>query len=139
MPTKAQRSTAKKSTTKRPAPPRFPPSPKELVARFDQVLQGRTGVERKVVFGYACGFVNGYMTFGLHADAFFVRLPAEDQAALLKLKGAGHLEVMTGRPMTDYVVLPTAVVSKPTDLRRWVDLAVDRARSLPPKASGRSR
>ena len=136
MPTtaKPKRPTGKVPVAKRPSVPRFPPSPKEAIEVFDGVLDAVPGIERKILFGYPCGFVNGYMTVGLHADAFFVRLPAEQQAPLLKLKGGGHLEVMPGRPMTEYVILPGSVLAKKADLKKWVQSAVYYARHLPPKA-----
>lgn len=136
MPTtaKPQRPARKAPPKKASRVPRFPPSPKEAVALFDAVMEAVPGIDRKTLFGYPCGFVNGYMTIGLHADDFFVRLPAEVQAPLLKLKGGGHLEVMPGRPMVEYVVLPAAVRAKKAEVKKWVERAVDHARRMPVKS-----
>lgn len=114
--------------------PRFPPSSQQAVSLFDGIIKAVPGIERKTLFGYPCGFVNGYMTVGLHADDLFVRLPFDEQTPLLKLKGGGHLEVMPGRPMSEYVILPASVRSKKTDLKKWVERAVDHARQMPPRA-----
>ncbi|OGO47735.1 MAG: hypothetical protein A2Z30_08660, partial [Chloroflexi bacterium RBG_16_64_43] len=88
------------------------------------------------VFGYPCGFVNGYMTVGVFQDQIFVRLPQESQSTALQLAGAHHLEPMPGRAMKDYVVLPPRICTKPKTLVAWFRRAVDSARQLPPKKSG---
>ena len=141
MPTTAnpKRPARKAAAAKSSRVPRFPPSPREAVALFDAVIEAVPGIERKTLFGYPCGFVNGYMTVGLHADDFFVRLPAEEQMPLLKLKGGGHLEVMPGRPMVEYVVLPASVRAKKAEVKRWVERAVDHARRMAPKAKKTKR
>ncbi len=94
------------------------------------------------VFGYPCGFVNGYMTVGVYQDDIFVRLPQESQSTALEIAGAHHLEPMPGRAMKDYVVLPPRICATPKTLAAWFRQAVDSARQLPPKksvASGRTR
>ncbi len=141
MPTtpKPKRSAQKAPAAKSSRAPRFPASPEEALALFDSALKAVPGIERKTLFGYPCGFVNGYMTVGLHADDFFVRLPPEEQAPLLKLRGGGHLEVMPGRPMTEYVILPASVRVKKAELKKWVERAVDHARRMPPKAKKAKR
>ncbi len=141
MPTtaKPKRPARKAPVAKSSRVPRFPPSPKEAVALFDAVMEAVPGIERKILFGYPCGFVNGYMTVGLHADDFFIRLPAEEQAPLLKLKGGGHLEVMPGRPMVEYVVLPAAVRVKKAELKKWVERAAEHARRMPAKSKKAKR
>jgi TfoX/Sxy family transcriptional regulator of competence genes len=108
-------------------------SPDELVALFSTTMQAFPDVELRKVFGYPCGFVNGNMAVGLHADVFFVRLPASDQQTLLEKPGGGYLEPMPGRPMRDYVLVPEGMRSKKSELGRWVKRAVEHCLSLPPK------
>ncbi len=128
---------AKRATKSTAARPKLTKSPDELVALFDATMKGFPDVELRKVFGYPCGFVNGNMTIGLHADAFFVRLALQDQQVLLKKPGGGHLEPMPGRPMRDYVIVPVAVREKKSELKKWVEKAIRHSRSLPPKQKAR--
>jgi TfoX/Sxy family transcriptional regulator of competence genes len=108
-----------------------------LVARFQATVVHFPELELRKVFGYPCGFVSGNMTVGLHADTFFVRLPASDQETLLNKPGGGYLEPMPGRPMRDYVTVPTQVLQKKLALKKWIEKSVAHARGLPPKKKGR--
>ena len=115
-----------------PTPP-FPKSPPELVARFDAVAAGYPEIQRRLAFGYPCLFVGGYMVTGLHGDRWFVRLGGADLAQALALDGAAPFEVMPGRPMTGYALLPTAVVADDPAVRHWLDRAIEFGATLPPK------
>jgi TfoX/Sxy family transcriptional regulator of competence genes len=131
---KASRSTPAKGASKKTAArPKLSKSPDELAALFDATMKSFPDVELRKVFGYPCGFVNGNMAVGLHADAFFVRLAPEEQAVLLDKPGGGYLEPMPGRPMRDYVVVPAGIREKKAELKKWVEKAIRHSRSLPPK------
>jgi hypothetical protein len=117
-----------------PRPP-FPKSPPELVARFDEVAAGYPDVERRLAFGYPCLFVGGYMVTGLHGNGWFVRLGGPELREALALDGAAPLEVMPGRPMAGYALLPTGVVTDDRAVRHWLDRAIEFGATLPPKAS----
>ncbi len=129
------RKPAHKTPASKAARPSFPKSPGALVALFEAALQPFPQVQTRKVFGYPCAFVNGYMTAGLHGEDMFVRLAPDDQAPLLAMKGGGHLEVMPGRPMRDYVLVPPSVRAKKAELKRWIEKAVVQAGSLPRKMS----
>jgi len=119
-----------------PTPP-FPKSPPELVARFDAVAAGYPEIQRRLAFGYPCLFVGGNMVTGLHGDRWFVRLGGADLAEALALDGAAPFEVMPGRPMTGYALLPTAVVADDPAVRYWLDRAIEFGGTLPPKTPKR--
>ena len=124
---------AKGAVRKTAVRPKMAKSPDELVVMFEAAMKGFPDVELRKVFGYPCGFVNGYMTVGLHAEDFFVRLPPDEQQVLLQAPGGGYLEPMPGRPMRDYVVIPVGVREKKARLNRWIGKAIQHSRSLPPK------
>jgi TfoX N-terminal domain len=132
-----KRATSKKpakGVTKSPASrPKMARSPNGLVAMFESAMKDYPDVELRKVFGYPCGFVNGYMTVGLHAADFFVRLPPDEKEILLKAPGGGYLEAMPGRPMRDYVVVPEGVREKKAKLKQWIGKAIQYSQSLPPK------
>ena len=113
--------------------PELKRSPEALVAFFDATMRAFPQVELRKVFGYPCGFINGHMTVGLHADVFFVRLPQDEQTVLLKKPGGGYLEPMPGKPMRDYVIVPETVRGRKAELGSWIDKAIRYSRSLPPK------
>ncbi|HEU4673940.1 MAG TPA: TfoX/Sxy family protein [Candidatus Limnocylindrales bacterium] len=111
----------------------MPKSPPELVERFARVTEAIPGLERRKMFGYPSGFVNGNLVTGLFGDGWHVRLPEDGQAELLAA-GGRTFEPMAGRPMRGYVMLPPATLADDAALRGWLDRAVAFGRTLPPKA-----
>ena len=115
--------------------PDFSKSPPELVGRFEAVAAGYPGVPRRLSFGYPCLFVGGNMVTGLHGRGWFVRLGEAALAEALALEGGGPFEVMPGRPMKGYALLPPAVVADDTAVRHWVHRAIEYGATLPPKTA----
>jgi TfoX/Sxy family transcriptional regulator of competence genes len=116
--------------------PGFAKSPPGLVERFDAVAAmaaGRPDVERRLTFGYPCLYVGGNMVSGLHEAAWFVRLADADRAKLLDLDGSGAFEVMPGRPMKGYALLPATVIADDAAVNDWLERAIAFGRTLPPK------
>jgi hypothetical protein len=72
------------------------------------------------------------MFTGLHQDRWVIRLPDEARAALAEAGGT-PFEVMPGRPMREYLVLPATLASNPAAMRPWLERALANARDLPPK------
>jgi len=113
-------------------------SPPDLVERFDAgtaPLLSEPGVERRQMFGYPACFVDGNMFTSLHRDRWVVRMGAPDLARLAEL-GGSTFEVMPGREMKGYLVLPPEL-SEPETARPWVERALAFGRSLPAKAKKR--
>ena len=107
-------------------------SPPELIAAFDAVLPAPA--ERKLMFGYPAGFMNGNMFMGLFAEHMILRLAEGDRHKLLALDGAAPFEPMPGRPMKEYVVVPPALLAAPAKLRGWIAKALAFASDMPVKA-----
>ena len=103
-------------------------SPPELIAAFDAALPGPP-VERKMMFGYPAGFVNGNMFCGLWQDSLVLRL---DEKSREKIKGR-PFEPMPGRPMKEYVIAPKAIVGDEDQLTKWMETAVTFVSKMPPK------
>lgn len=108
-------------------------SPPDLIAAFGAAFPGPPA-ERRQMFGYPAGFVNGNMFTGLHQENWMVRLGEADRVALLKKAGAKPFEPMPGHRMKEYIVMPSAIVSDPKALETWLGKAVAYAATLPPKA-----
>jgi TfoX/Sxy family transcriptional regulator of competence genes len=110
----------------------MPKTPDDLAARFGSMTDGIAGLERRKMFGYPSGFVNGNLVTGLFGNGWHVRLAEADQAEVLAA-GGRPFEPMAGRTMRGYVMLPDDVLADDAGLRAWLDRAVAFGRSLPAK------
>ena len=111
---------------------KFEKSPPWLLELFGEALAGTPG-ERRQMFGYPCGFLNGQLFCGLFASSMFVRLGEAERQELLSHEGACVFDPMGGRPMREYVVLPRDVLDDAGALRNWLSRAAAYAAALPPK------
>ncbi len=101
---------------------------------FKTVVPQDPRVTTRPMFGNISAFVNGNMFMGVYGRDLFVRLQEAQQEELLKQKGAGPFEVMPGRAMTGYVVLPRSWRDKEnSNVRKWVGLSLEFAAKLPAK------
>ena len=108
-------------------------SPPELVAHFEATISAVPGASLRKMFGYPAAFAsNGYMYTGLHQDRWVIRLP-DDARAELAAAGGTPFEVMPGRPMREYLVLPATVVGDPAILMPWLERSLAYTAGLPPK------
>ena len=110
------------------------PAPHEAVAAFEVATSGLPGVEPRKMFGYSCVFAKGNMFAGLHEAGMVLRLPDEQRAEFLRLKGAKQFEPMPGRVMREYVVVPRVSLDSPERLRSWVEKSLTYVSSLPAKS-----
>jgi TfoX/Sxy family transcriptional regulator of competence genes len=108
-------------------------TPPEIVAAFDKAVPADPRVVRKPMFGYPALYLNGNMFAGTFQDKVVVRLSEPGRARAAKTARAVAFEPMPGRPMKEYVVLPSAVVAKPAALGKWIEEARAHAESLPAK------
>ena len=115
--------------------PKFEKSSPELVARFESVLDRNAApdITRRQMFGYPCAWIGGNMLSGLFGQEWWVHLSEPDRDALLALPGAHQFEVMPGKAMGRYVVMPPDVVADDPSVDAWLEKAVEFTRSLPPK------
>jgi TfoX/Sxy family transcriptional regulator of competence genes len=91
-------------------------------------------VTAKPMFGNLAGFVNGNMFAGLFGEQLFVRVTDADREAVLK-EGGVDFAPMAGRPMKGYVTLPAGWAGRRDATRRWIELALETTRALPPKVA----
>ena len=108
-------------------------APADLRERFEAAVAGIDGLEQRQMFGYPAGFIGGNMVTGLHQESWIVRLPEEARRERLDA-GWSTFEPMAGRPMREYLALPSDIAEDPDAARGWVERAADHARTLPPKA-----
>ena len=118
-----------------PQTPKFTKTSPEVVERFQSALARHAAPDIKIkpMFGYQCAWIGGNMLTGLFADEWWVRVSEPDREALLELPGAHQFEVMPGRSMGRYVVLPADVAASDAALDPWLEKAIAFTRSMPPK------
>ena len=118
-----------------PAKGSMPPMPKadpKASALFESIVPDHPAVTVRPMFGNVSAFVNGNMFMGVFGADLFVRLPEADREAVMA-EGGRPFEPMPGRPMRDYVMLPSAWRDQPETLRRWVARSLEHAEAMPPK------
>lgn len=116
----------------------WPTTPEAVAERFRASVAGIEGAEVRKMFGFPAAFINGNMVAGTFRDAILVRLAKPDLEAQLAA-GWSTFEPMPGRPMTGYLLVPPDVAADPDALRGWTERAAAYVRTLPPKASRRTR
>ena len=118
-----------------PGMPKFQKSSPELIDRFDAAVEraGRADITRRQMFGYPCAWIGGNMATGLFAQSWWVRLAPDRLAAVLASGEASTFEVMPGRSMKGYAVMPDSVVDDDATLDRWLAEAFACTASLPAK------
>ena len=117
---------------KRPSMPKPSEDTREL---FASLVPDHPKVTERPMFGQRSAFVNGNMFMGIFGQDLLLRLPEQDREAVIAAGGA-VFEPMAGRPMREYVILPSAWRSKPATLRKWVARSLDHVEQMPPKAQG---
>ena len=105
---------------------------RELADRLRTALQHVDGVQEKAMFGGLAFLVGGHMAVAASGQGgLMVRC---DPARTGGLVGDGaEPMVMRGREMDGWLRVAAGLVDQDTALRRWVDIGVGYAASLPPK------
>jgi len=113
-------------------PMKMDKSPPELEKCFEDAFPDDPRAERRKMFGFPSGVVNGNMFGGLFENDVVLRLGDVDRQMMVNDYGAGQFEAM-GRPMKGYVTVPAAIVAEPERLREWMQRAFEHAAALPAK------
>ena len=103
-----------------------------LAQRVREVLEARSDLTERKMFGGIAFMIAGNMAVGVIDDDLMVRLdPADARDALAE----AHARPMdfTGRPPKNMVFVDSAGTSADDDLVAWVERGADYAASLPPK------
>ena len=106
---------------------------RKLTDQFMAALPKDDRAQRKKMFGRHYCFVNGKMFTGEHDGRLIVRLGAAQRKRLLSVEGAAIFEPMKGKPLIEYVALPTTIVENRRRLRAWLRRSFEYGLSLPPK------
>jgi TfoX/Sxy family transcriptional regulator of competence genes len=107
-----------------------------LAARIRSVLDARTGVEERKMFGGLAFLLDGRMFCGIVKGELMVRVGPERYAEALALSHARPMD-FTGRPMTGMVYVAAAGL-RGAALDRWVGRGIE-GLATPPASRSRSR
>lgn len=103
----------------------------QLAARVRALLADRADVSERKMFGGLTFMLRGHMCCGVNGDELIVRLDPEREDEALARPHARPMD-LTGRPMRGFItVQPDGLQGSRLNL--WVQEAVARAESLPPK------
>jgi len=114
------------------SPMTMPKPSEQAKAAFQKLVPPEPNVTTRPMFGNLAGFVNGNMFCGLFGEDLFVRVSKDDQARVRK-QGGRPFEVMPGRAMTGYVMVPAGWQKKPDATGAWIVTALSWSRALPAK------
>ena len=108
------------------------PYDESLAERIREALARRRGIADKKMFGGVGFLLNGNMLVGVWKDSLIVRLdPDEYNDALAE----EHVRVfdITGRPMRGWVMVDADGLEDGTQLKSWIDRAMNYVKTLPAK------
>jgi TfoX/Sxy family transcriptional regulator of competence genes len=77
------------------------------------------------------------MFMGLFQNEMILRLPEEARQELARKSGGKPFEPMPGRPMKEYVSVPSAIMKNRKELEAWVSRSLEYGSSLKPKAKAK--
>jgi TfoX/Sxy family transcriptional regulator of competence genes len=103
-----------------------------LAVRIRAALAGEPDLAEKKMFGGVCYLVSGNMACGVIKDELIVRVGPEGHAAAMALPHTRPFD-FTGRPMNGWVMVAGPAFATEAELKAWLRLGVDFAKTLPPK------
>jgi TfoX/Sxy family transcriptional regulator of competence genes len=109
------------------------PFDQDLKQSIEAVLDQNSSLTAKPLFGGICYLVGGNMAFGIYRDNLIVRLGSPEKAQKEIDAGRALPFDITGKAMKGWVMIPKVRLSGPRDFRKWLDLGLAFAESLPSK------
>jgi hypothetical protein len=104
----------------------------QLAERTRSLLSRRKGFSEKRMFGGMAFLLNGNMCCGVLKDDLVVRVGPERFEAALKTPHARPMD-FTGRSIKGFVFVDAKGWSRDVSLKKWVEMGVVHALSLPKK------
>jgi hypothetical protein len=105
----------------------------ETANRIRELVRTEAGVSEMRMFGGLAFLINGNMAVAASGKGgLLLRCDPAETGALVTEPAADRFE-MRGREMDGWLRIDAPAIKTDTGLRRWVDVGVSYARSLPPK------
>ncbi len=106
-------------------------SPARLAA-FEAALGAKAELQRRLMFGCPCGFLNGNLVTGLVKNQLMLRLSEKDRVKAAADRAAPFM-MRGGRATREYMVLPDDIVADKRKLGAWLKRAIAHVETLPAK------
>jgi TfoX/Sxy family transcriptional regulator of competence genes len=103
-----------------------------LDERIKKAVARWKGTDAKKMFGGVCHLLHGNMFGGVYKDYLIVRLGEEQADTALKKSHTRPFDI-TGKPMKGWVMVDQKGIRTDDDLKKWLTLAKDFVKTLPPK------
>jgi TfoX/Sxy family transcriptional regulator of competence genes len=103
-----------------------------LAARVRKLIGARRSVAEREQFGGIAFLVNGNVACGIIGDDLLVRVGPERHDEAMK-SGDARPFSLTGRPSKGWILVRAGGLRSAPALKRWVELGVSFAKSLPAK------
>ena len=103
-----------------------------LAQRVRVVLEGKSGLEEKKMFGGVCFILSGNMACGILNERLIVRVGPEKYENALKQPNTGKFDI-TGKPMKGWVMVSHEGYNTDERLSYWIEQGVAFALTLPVK------
>lgn len=104
-----------------------------LAQRIRELLDTRSDVDEREMFGGVAFLVAGNMCCGVHGPELIVRLDREEAQEVMSSEDGARPMDLTGRPMRGWLFVSADAIADDGDLERWVRRAEEFASGLPPK------
>jgi len=103
-----------------------------VAERVREIVQSRTGIAEKKMFGGLAFMANGHMFVGVLGSTLMARVGPEGYPAALSKPHVREMD-FTGRPMKGYVFVEDEGLASDDALAGWVNQCLEFVASLPPK------
>jgi hypothetical protein len=103
-----------------------------LAQRNRDVTGAEVGVDEKKIFGGLAILLDGNTAAGVSGDELMVRVGEDAFDDALTENGVRPFE-MSGRGMKGWILVGGEGIAEDMDLKRWIDVGMEFAGSLPPK------
>jgi TfoX/Sxy family transcriptional regulator of competence genes len=108
------------------------PFDEKLAIRVRRVLDRRSDLEEKQMFGGLAFMIRGHMAVGILRSTLMVRVDAADQDELLDEPHTRPMD-FTGRPMRGFLYVDPPGIATAPALKKWIAHGVRYAESRPVK------
>jgi TfoX/Sxy family transcriptional regulator of competence genes len=103
-----------------------------LAQRVRELIKPSKEVTEREQFGGVAFLLGGNVACGVLGDELLVRVGPERHEEAMKSKGAKPFS-LTGRPSKGWILVGQAGLKPPANLRKWVEMGLDFAKTLPAK------
>lgn len=100
--------------------------------RVRKLLRDEDGFREQKMFGGIAFMLHGNMCCGVRDEELILRLGYELARKALE-SGKASLFNATGRPINSFITIPQEKLKTPAKLKKWVKVALEFNRTLPPK------